>query len=232
MKYKSNGSHYPIASKEISLSRLAGGSVDLEMVNSEKFEGKDIPVLRISHFNKTEIITFGDYLKGGLNLTQFMGIDFTLSNKKPDDPQSLHFLDPGRLNQYQRSILSIGEILSKYNSSGILPCYGFGAELPNGEVSFDFPLNLNYKNPYLANYGQVFQCYQNVLNEIKFYGPTNFSPLIKAIITFTESNMNISIFNYTIFTIITDGAISDMEDTVVEIVRASKLPISIIIVGK
>jgi hypothetical protein len=232
MKYKSNGSHYPIAHKEISLTRISSGSTEIKMENTKKFKGKENPVLQISGFKKTEIIGFSDFLKGGLNLTQFMGIDFTLSNGQPDKQSSLHYLTPGKLNQYQRAILSLGEILEKYNTSGILPCYGFGAKLPNGQMSFDFPLNLNYENPYLLNYGQVFQCYQNVLSQIRFSGPTNFAPLLRAINTFTHSNMANSVYNYTVFTIITDGAITDMEDTVIEIVKASSLPLSIIIIGK
>ena len=232
MKYKSNGSHYPIATREVTLSELSGTNNSFEMKNTKKFANKSSPSFSIESFKKKELIDFTDYLKGGLNLIQFMGIDFTLSNKAPHDKNSLHYFSPGNLNQYQRAILALGEILEKYNTSRIIPCYGFGAVLPNGQTSYDFPLNLNFENPYLMNYGQVFECYQSALTQIHFSGPTNFAPLLRAIIAYTQNNMNVNIYNYTIFTILTDGAITDMNDTVVEIVRASSLPLSIIIIGK
>ena len=232
MKYKSNGSHYKMASKEITINQLVAGDITFDMESISKLKDKGIIKLSISNFKRKEIIEFTDYLKGGLNLTQFMGIDFTGSNGHPKDKGSLHYFSPGNLNQYQRAILSLGEILEKYNSSGIIPCYGFGAKLPNGIVSYNFPINLNPENPFLLNYGQVFQCYQNVLNQISFSGPTNFAPLLRDINAFTQNNMNANIYNYTIYTIITDGAISDMDDTVIEIVKGSRLPLSIVIIGK
>jgi hypothetical protein len=232
MKYKKNGSHYEIAMKETTLGEMAGINRKVKMKNSKKMENKQTPSFEVTNFNKKEIITFMDYLKGGLSLVQFMGIDFTLSNKPCTSTNSLHYMSPGNLNQYQRAILCLGEVLEKYNTSKTIPCYGFGAVLPNDQKSFNFPINLNFENPYLANYGQVYQCYQNILNQIRFSGPTNFAPLLKDIITYTESNMSLNQFSYTVFTILTDGAISDIENTILEIVRASRLPISIIIIGR
>ena len=232
MKYKKNGSHYALASKQLTLSQLTAGPVELAMDNAPKMQGKDAPRLAVRNLVRRESLEFTDYLKGGLSLTQFMGIDFTASNGFPHESGSLHRLSPGSLNQYQRAILSLGEILEKYNSSRIIPCYGFGAVLPGGQTSFDFPISLNFESPYLPNYGQVFECYKAVLAQIRFSGPTNFAPLLRAIIAFTQSSASVSVYNYTIFTIITDGAITDMDDTVAEIVRASSLPMSIIIIGR
>lgn len=232
LKFKSSGAHYEVASRKTTLGELAAAHKNVQMVNSPKMQGKPTPTLGVSGFSKREVVSFTDFLRGGLNLVQFMGIDFTLSNRPCTEVGSLHHFAPGSLNQYQRAILALGEILEKYNSSGVIPCYGFGAVLPNNQKSFDFPINLNFDAPYLNTYAQVFQCYQSVLGQIRFSGPTNFSPLLRAIIAYTESNLAVSPYNYTVFTILTDGAISDMEDTVAEIVRASRLPLSIIIVGR
>ena len=231
MKYKSNGSHYKMASKRITLSQLLGGEVNYTLENGPKIKSSSKIKLGFKNFVKRDIFEFTDYLKGGLNLTQFVGIDFTASNGDPNNPSSLHYLQNGKLNQYQRAILSLGEILEKYNNNGIIPCYGFGARLPNGTVSFDFPLNLNYQAPFLKNYGEMFQCYQNIFSNITLSGPTNFAPLIRAIIDYTIKNKEVDEFNYTVYIIITDGEITDMNNTIREIVRASRLPMSFIIIG-
>jgi hypothetical protein len=78
MKYKKNGSHYEIAMKEITLGEMAGINRKVQIKNSKKIENKQTPYFEVANFNKKKIITFMDYLKGGLSLVQFMGIDFTL----------------------------------------------------------------------------------------------------------------------------------------------------------
>ena len=139
----------------------------------------------------------------------------------------------GNLNQYQRAILSLGEILEKYNNNGIIPCYGFGAKIDgNRNTNFEFPLNLNFEAPFCKNYGEMFHSYQNIFSRISLSGPTNFAPLIRAIINYTIQNKTINELNYTVYIILTDGAITDINETIREVVNASGLPMSIIIVGK
>ena len=233
MKYKGNGSHYKMASKKFTLSQLLGGEINYTLENSPKISKSSKISLVFKNFKKRDIFEFTDYLKGGLNLTQFVGIDFTASNGHPNNPKSLHFMKPGSLNQYQRAILSLGEILEKYNNNGIIPCYGFGAKIDgNYATNFDFPLNLNYEAPFCKNYGEMFQSYQNIFSRIALSGPTNFAPLIRAIIDYTVRNKAINELNYTVYVILTDGAITDINETIREVVNASKLPMSIIIVGK
>ena len=66
---------------------------------------------------------------------------------------------------------------------------------------------------------------------IQFYGPTNFSPVIKHVAHFASAEAN-SAKNYFVLLIITDGVITDFDLTVSAIIDASHLPMSIIIVGK
>ena len=232
MKYKNNGSHYAMGEASFTLSALLGGNVELTFQVIKKLKKKTLPTIKFGQFTKKDVFEFTDFLKGGLNLTQFIGIDFTGSNGNPNVPTSLHFINPNKTNHYQRAILSIGEILGKYNKSGVIPCYGFGARIDGQPTSFDFPLNLNPQAPFLRNYGEMFQAYQNIFSRITLSGPTNFAPLLKQIIEYTRKNMEVSPMNYTVYVILTDGAISDMEDTMREIVIASRLPLSIIIIGK
>lgn len=63
---------------------------------------------------------------------------------------------------------------------------------------------------------------------MRLSGPTNFSPILKNMI----SNVNPkNLFEYQILFMITDGLITDMDQTVDCIVKCSELPVSIVIVG-
>ena len=57
---------------------------------------------------------FLDFVRAGLDIELVVAIDFTASNKDPTDTTSLHYVHPassGKLNDYQKAILSVGEIL-------------------------------------------------------------------------------------------------------------------------
>ena len=71
------------------------------------------------------------------------------------------------------------------------------------------------------------------MNKVKFYGPTNFAPVIKKVMNdiHDELENNKEENHYHILLILTDGMITDMIETVNCIVEASKLPLSIVIVG-
>lgn len=85
-------------------------------------------------FTKLEIIhvpTFADYLRNGLKLKMITAIDFTSSNGYPEHKSSRHYFseDPSQLNEYQQTIMSVGNILSKYDKDQKFPAYGFGAKI-------------------------------------------------------------------------------------------------------
>jgi len=67
---------------------------------------------------------------------------------------------------------------------------------------------------------------------IDFFGPTYFSEVIKLVNDMAEG-LEVSQNNqkYNILLILTDGIINDMRKTIDQIVRGSKLPLSIIVVG-
>lgn len=107
---------------------------------------------------------------------------------------------------------------------------GFGAKVPpNFDVSHQFPLNGNPDHPYCTSVDEILLHYRTCLNTIQFYGPTNFSPVINNTIQIARRYQDGK--HYFVLLIITDGIISDMHNTKQAIVNASKLPISIIIVG-
>ena len=59
--------------------------------------------------------SFLEYVFGGCQVDLTIAIDFTLSNRPPNDPSSLHYFDPNR-NQYLAAIRNVGDILQYYNS--------------------------------------------------------------------------------------------------------------------
>lgn len=74
-----------------------------------------------------------------------VAIDFTGSNGDPTYPNSLHHCDPnafahGGMNEYERTIAMVGDVLEFYDTDRQYPVYGFGAQLPSGCVSHCFPL--------------------------------------------------------------------------------------------
>jgi hypothetical protein len=75
----------------------------------------------------------------------------------------------------------------------------------------------------------ILEAYRGTLPQIGLGGPTNFSPVIEAFTNFAAANQ--AAFKYQILLIITDGMITDMQQTINSIVRCSRLPTSIIIVG-
>ncbi|MGH0149315.1 UNVERIFIED_CONTAM: hypothetical protein FKN15_014933 [Acipenser sinensis] len=78
----------------------------------------------------------------------------------------------------------------------------------------------------------IAQAYSACLPHIRFYGPTNFSPIINHVARFASQAVQQEVAaQYFTLLIITDGVISDMDETRHAIVQASKLPMSVIIVG-
>jgi hypothetical protein len=78
----------------------------------------------------------------------------------------------------------------------------------------------------------ILQAYKDAVNTVYFSGPTLFQPLIDA------SSAIVSGYNctqekqkYAILLIITDGSINDMNATKAAIIKASALPMSVIIIG-
>ncbi|KAG1707360.1 hypothetical protein DVH05_026552 [Phytophthora capsici] len=177
--------------------------------------------------------TFIDYLRGGLEMNLIIGIDYTASNGPPNDPRSLHFIDPRGPNQYQHAISATVSILQEYDADKQFPVYGFGG-IPPGAYDVDhcFPLNLNPSNPEVAGSQGVLQLYTASLGHIRLHGPTFFAPLIHQSMRIANQLGDPRKQKYFVLLIITDGAIMDMQGTIDALVEASHTsPLSIVIIG-
>ena len=183
--------------------------------------------------------SFVEYLQGGMDISLVCCIDFTGSNGVPSSPSSLHYINPRNaydsLNDYQRAILSVGEILLNYDADKLVQTYGFGAKpIVNGvtgQTNHFFPCSGDFSNCSGQGIQGVFELYKTALQNVQLAGPTYFAPLMREVRLFTEANFKRDDNTYTILLILTDGAIHDMSATINEVVMASSLPLSIIIVG-
>eukprot|EP01155_Anaeramoeba_flamelloides_P000840 Anaeramoba_flamelloidesa1053723_867.p2 GENE.a1053723_867~~a1053723_867.p2 ORF type:complete len:227 (+),score=35.38 a1053723_867:931-1611(+) len=145
---------------------------------------------------------------------------------------SLHYTGSGQLNDYQNAIYYIGQILAQYDTSNMFPAFGFGAKI-GGQVSHCFPLTGNQQNPYCMGVQGLLQAYLNSFNFPAFtlWGPTNFAPIITSTAQICRNLIQQGTQKYFILLILTDGEITDMNETMSAIIEASDLPLSIVIVG-
>ena len=235
-----DGSHDLIGSFETNLQRLAKGPGPenlYEVINEKKRQKKgskytNSGTVQLKSIKIESNPTFLDFIQGGLQVNFTVAIDFTGSNGNPKSPQSLHYQDPsGRPNQYVTAINSVGGIVQDYDSDKMFPALGFGARVPpSGQVSHEFFLTLDQTRPFCAGVEGIVSAYYNSLNTVQLYGPTNFAPVINHVANFAAAHQS-EATNYFVLLILTDGIITDFDDTKRALVGASSLPMSVIIVG-
>ncbi|KAL2342828.1 hypothetical protein Fmac_004113 [Flemingia macrophylla] len=188
--------------------------------------------LFVDKFAESVQHTFLDFLAGGYELNFMVAIDFTASNGNPRLPDSLHYIDPsGRPNSYQRAILEVGEVLQYYDTDKRFPTWGFGARPIDGPVSHCF--NLNGSSHYCEVEGiqGIMMAYASALLNVSLAGPTLFGPVITNAALIASQSVANGGRKYFVLLIITDGVVTDLQETKDALVKASDLPLSILIVG-
>ena len=211
-------------------SNLNCDKIELLKIKSEN--NGEIGTLEII-YSCSKIINFEHYIKNGqINLD--IAIDYTESNGLPSSKRSLHYIKAEGGNDYEKAINSCGKIIANYDYDQLFPVYGFGGIPPNSnKVSHCFNINFNEDSPEIQTIDNIIKKYKESLDKVTFSGPTYFAPVINKVM----SEINDDLENhkeenhYYILLILTDGVIIDMIETVNCIVEASKLPLSIIIVG-
>ncbi|RHZ85897.1 hypothetical protein Glove_58g26 [Diversispora epigaea] len=214
----------------LSLNELLSNNKTFQLQSSstKKNSGAFLRFLKVSI---DEPATFLDYIAGGIKINLVVAIDFTSSNGDHRYSSSLHYNNPNVENSYQKAISSVGKILEAYDYDKKFPVYGFGAKF-NGVLSHVYPLNNDHKNPEVTGVNGILTAYSQTMNSVELYGPTNFSPIINHTAQKIRSELNAgNNMVYYVLLIITDGVITDMQSTVRAIIKASSLPLSIVIVG-
>jgi len=213
------------------LQQAQGGqrlAIPIKKDKGGKADTKDRGQLVFHEFTIIKKPSFLDYLAGGTEIDVMVGIDFTASNGDPKTATSLHHMNPHGYNHYQNAIINVGEILEEYNHNKLFPSYGFGAKLPNGKVSHCFALNGKPEAPDVHGVKGILEAYGQSLSNLQLYGPTNFQDMIDVA---AAKARKAKPHEYYVLLIITDGEITDLDQTIEAIVQASGLALSIIIVG-
>ncbi|XP_034466632.1 copine-4 [Hippoglossus hippoglossus] len=239
--WDSNGKHDYIGEFEASFKEMRGAidgrQVQWPCLNPKyKVKKKNYKNSGIVILNQCKIIkmhSFLDYIMGGCQIQFTVAIDFTASNGDPRNSCSLHYIHPYQPNEYLKALVAVGEICQDYDSDKMFPAFGFGAQIPpDFKVSHDFAVNFNKENPECAGIQGVVEAYQACLPKLQLYGPTNIAPIIQKVANSASQEVHTKeAMQYFILLILTDGVITDMADTREAIVQASRLPMSVIIVG-
>ncbi|GAB1285854.1 Copine-1 [Apodemus speciosus] len=245
--YDSDGSHDLIGTFHTTLAQLQATPAEFECVHPEKQQKKKsyrnsgtvcVKTCRV----ETEY-SFLDYVMGGCQINFTVGVDFTGSNGDPSSPDSLHYLSPTGVNEYLTALWSVGSVVQDYDTDKLFPAFGFGAQVPpNWQVSHEFALNFNPSNPYCAVLDRshswpdcsrthsstkagfehqgiqgIVDAYRQALPQVRLYGPTNFAPIINHVARFAAQAAQ--------------QRTASVKATCEAVVEASKLPMSVIIVG-
>ena len=196
--------------------------IELKTHKVHKFEFECTPIKKYK---------FLDYLRGGMQIALIFAIDFTSSNGEVTNPDSLHYICSNSFNDYETAIYECGKIVAAYDYDQLFPVYGYGAQLFDGQTHHCFPLTFT-DDPNVQGIEGVLAVYKSVLPQIKLFGPTNFAPIIRKINNEVKEDLRQGkIWQYNIIMFLTDGQISDIDETIDELVEASFLPISVIIIG-
>ncbi|KAA8497919.1 Copine-1 [Porphyridium purpureum] len=196
--------------------------------------GGTLRFLGMEHQDKS---SFYDLLSAGVvDFELLSAVDFTSSNGPPNKQNSLHYLDPtGRPNPYEVVIRSVFNVLLPYAKDKRIPSYGFGANLPPAfQTSHCFALTGNPHDPFCNGVEGLMAAYKNTLSAVQLYGPTVLSSVLKTasvIVSRKLAERRGKPLPYHVLLVMTDGILSDRDSTVDELVRASSLPLSVMIVG-
>ena len=228
----------PFAKGTFSLYQLiSNSSTEIELKMNHSKVGNCI-----INYNIEKKISFAEKLSNKkMQINLEIAIDYTASNKPPENPKSNHYLDLYELNDYEKAMKYCCEILAPYDADQLFPVYGFGGipsvlnGIPNennNKPSHCFNINFD-EDAEIQGIDNILKIYRESLRKIKLSGNTKLGYILKKVM----KNINYDLKNkkyenhYYILLILTDGQIDDIKETKDLIVEASHMPLSIVLVG-
>jgi hypothetical protein len=153
-----------------------------------------------------------------------VGVDFTKSNTWTGnisfEGRCLHDVS-GHINPYQSDLSVLEQTLEAFDDDHLIPAFGFGDVYTTDKSCFPF-----YSDRPCHGLQEVLDRYQEIAPGIELAGPTNFAPIIDVAIKIVRETKA-----YHILLIIADGQVTQEDETIKAIVRASSFPLSIVLVG-
>jgi hypothetical protein len=245
--FNSNGKH-------VLIGKLQKSVADLEKIYEEKsginfvippssHRGREMlskGKLFVDHFCEKEQSSFLDYISSGFELNFMVAVDFTASNKDPRRSDSLHYIGD-QLNSYQNAIMQVGEVIQFYDADKRFPAWGFGGMI-GGAVSHCFNMDRSHRTATgsedeglsgseVEGVEGIMSAYSIALHKVQLCGPTMFGPVINKAAEIANHSRLQHNNKYFVLLIITDGILTDLQETIDALVKASDLPLSILIVG-
>ena len=84
------------------------------------------------------------------------------------------------MNDYQKAILEVCDILLNYDYDKMIPVYGFGGKPHScSRVNHCFALNEDEEDPEVDGLEGILEVYDQALEYVKLSGPTFFHPIIR-----------------------------------------------------
>lgn len=173
--------------------------------------------------------TLVDYMRTGVEFAMTVAIDFSVKNRPKNDVKSLHSL-AAESNSYLNTLKCLSWFFKNLDSNGRYDIYGFGAKVGGSDyVSHFFPVAAN-----AAGSEGVEQAYRGILDSLEFSSPCYLHKTLQQLLIPYERKPVYSPpgpLVYNILVILTQGDLDDFEDFKEQLVRASNLPFSVVIVG-
>ncbi|KAJ0266999.1 C2 domain-containing protein [Hirschfeldia incana] len=186
--------------------------------------------LNVDAFEKKVQDSFLDYISSGFKIGYMAAVDFSASSGDYRTATSLHHDSPlNGLNPYQQAIMGVGEVLQFYDSNENFLAWGFGRMKEDGNESHCFELTRDNESSGLEG---IMSAYANTRTSVVPAKTTRLSDVIEKAIGIASHARSQNIRKYFVLQIVTgDGACLDIADTIDALVRASTLPLSVLVVG-
>lgn len=182
-------------------------------------------------YTEREMISFLEYIKGGMQINFITGIDYTNSTDPPNNSHSLHYSAINSPNHYENLISSFGSILSYYDYEQLFLLFGIGAKKdPSQEMIDCFPLTMK-DNTKVKGIKNVIQVYKESISKMIQGDALNLAPIINESISIIRKEIDEGMNKYYILLLLINTSCRDIQDMKNALVKASEYPISIIIVG-
>ncbi|KAK7296167.1 hypothetical protein VNO77_50617 [Canavalia gladiata] len=207
--------------KFIAISKMQKSVTDLEKLYKERTGANFvIPSTRhrqekvlkgqlfVDQYCEKERFSFIDYISNGFELNFMVAVDFTASNGNPQHSGSLHYIDAyGRLNSYQKDSVSFYFTMAIMEVGEVIQFYDSDRRFLLGALEESYLVVVGVEG--------IMDAYASALRSVTLSGPTLFGPVI-----------NMAATNGC-----PDGIVTDLQETINALVKASDLPMSILIVG-